>query len=105
VDRRDGKPKQALAVSGGLVHGHTAYRDPLLAGLSDEELKALNTITGKLALPAPDTPQNQTQSNTAILTVEVVPEAIQEFPASQEASTEASQDGQFAPETSEEKAV
>ena len=61
VDRRDGKAKQAVALSGGLLHAHTVYRDPLLAGLSDEELKALNALSMKLALPSPDGPQNQTQ--------------------------------------------
>jgi hypothetical protein len=66
TDRRDGKPKQAVDVSGGIMHAHTVYRDPLLASLSDEELKALDGLTKKLALPAPDGPRNQTESNTAI---------------------------------------
>jgi len=65
TDRRDGKAKQAVEVSGGLLHAHTAYRDPKLAALSQEELTALDALTRKLALPAPDAPQNQIESNTA----------------------------------------
>lgn len=38
VDRRDGKAKQALSVTGGILHTHTVYRDPLLDSLSDDEL-------------------------------------------------------------------
>ena len=38
TDRRDGKAKQAVQVSGALLHAHTAYRDPKLAKLSPEEL-------------------------------------------------------------------
>jgi hypothetical protein len=41
TDRRDGKPKQAVDISGNLNHTHTAYRDPRLAGSSGEELAAL----------------------------------------------------------------
>src|SRR5271167_1041452 len=37
TDRRDGKPKQQVDVSGGLLHAHTVYRDPRLASLSQEE--------------------------------------------------------------------
>ena len=59
TDRRDGKPRQAVEVSGGIVHAHTAYRDPKLAALSLEELQSLDSITKKLALPAPDVPQEQ----------------------------------------------
>jgi hypothetical protein len=66
VDRRDGKAKQAVQVSGGLLHAHTVYRDPLLAALSPEELKALDGLTRKLALPAPDGPHNQIESKPAI---------------------------------------
>jgi hypothetical protein len=44
---------------------------PLLAALSQEELEALDGITRKLALPAPDTPQNQIESKPAIEAVEV----------------------------------
>jgi hypothetical protein len=66
TDRRDGKAKQAIEVNGGLLHAHTVYRDPKLAALSNEELQALDAISRKLALPAPDGPQNQIESNTAI---------------------------------------
>jgi hypothetical protein len=66
TDRRDGKAKQAVEVSGGLLHAHTAYRDPKLAAPSQEELAALDALTRKLALPAPDTPPNQLESNPAI---------------------------------------
>jgi hypothetical protein len=72
TDRRDGKAKQAIEVKGGLVHAHTAYRDPKLAALSQEELAALDALTKKLALPAPDASQNQIESNTAIEDAEVV---------------------------------
>ena len=75
TDRRDGKAKQAVEVSGGLLHAHTAYRDPKLAALSGEELLALDALTKKLALPAPDTPQNQIESNTAIEVLEVQSES------------------------------
>ncbi len=75
TDRRDGKPKQAVNVSGGLLHAHTAYRDPRLAALSQDELQALDTLTRKLAEPAPDGPQNQIESNTAFEAVEVESEA------------------------------
>jgi hypothetical protein len=66
TDRRDGKARQAVTVTGELLHAHTVYRDPLLAALSQEELKALDGITRKLALPAPDAPYNQIESTTAI---------------------------------------
>jgi hypothetical protein len=49
-----------------IVHAHTVYRDPMLAALSQEELLALDGMTRKLALPAPDTPRSQIESNTAI---------------------------------------
>lgn len=39
-DRIFGKPKQDVSVSGGLVHAHT--RDPFLAFLPKEALKALS---------------------------------------------------------------
>jgi hypothetical protein len=68
VDRRDGKAKQAVEVAGGILHAHTVYRNPQLAALSQEELQALDGITRKLALPAPDAPQNQIESNTPIET-------------------------------------
>jgi len=66
TDRRDGRPKQAVEVAGGIIHAHTVYRDPLLAALSPEELKALDGLTRKLALPAPDGPHNQIESKPAI---------------------------------------
>jgi len=75
TDRRDGKAKQAIEVNGGLLHAHTVYRDPKLAALSNEELAALDALTRKLALPAPDTPQNQIESKPAIEVVEVASEA------------------------------
>lgn len=62
TDRRDGKPKQAVDVTGGILHAHTVYRDPRLAALSQEELQALDAITSKLALPAP---KNQAESGPA----------------------------------------
>ncbi len=71
VDRRDGKAKQAVQVSGGLLHAHTVYRDPLLAALSPEELKALDGLTRKLALPAPDGPHNQIESKPAVEMIDV----------------------------------
>jgi hypothetical protein len=71
TDRRDGKAKQAVEVSGGLIHAHTAYRDPRLAALSQDELNALDALTRKLALPAPDSPQNQIESNRAIEVTEL----------------------------------
>jgi len=75
TDRRDGKAKQAVQVSGALLHAHTPYRDPKLAKLSQEELTALDALTRKLALPSPDASQNQTESNTAIEAVEMESEA------------------------------
>jgi hypothetical protein len=78
TDRRDGKAKQAVEVSGGPLHAHTAYRDPRLAALSPEELQSLDALTRKLALPAPDGPQNKIESNTAIEEVEVESEPIED---------------------------
>jgi hypothetical protein len=75
TDRRDGKAKQAIEVKGGLVHAHTAYRDPKLAALSSEELLALDALTRKLALPAPNTLYNQIESNSAIEASDVDSEA------------------------------
>jgi hypothetical protein len=37
TDRRDGKAKQPIEVKGGLIRAHTAYRDPKLVALSQEE--------------------------------------------------------------------
>lgn len=79
TDRRDGKPRQAVDVSGGIMHAHTVYRDPRLAELSHDELLTLDALTQKLALPAPspdaaqDGPQNQ--SNRAIEAIEVEKDA------------------------------
>jgi hypothetical protein len=42
-----------------------------LARLSREEIRFLNAIARKLALPAQDGPHNQTKSNTAIKAEEV----------------------------------
>jgi hypothetical protein len=44
---------------------------PCWPHFSQEELQALDGITRKLALPAPDTPQNQIESKPAIEAVEV----------------------------------
>lgn len=75
TDRRDGRPKQAVEVAGGIVHAHTVYRDPLLAALSPDELKALDALSRKLALPAPDTLQNQIESKPAIELIDVQSDA------------------------------
>jgi hypothetical protein len=66
TDRRDGKPKQAVEVSGELAHSQVPYRDPRLANLSPEELQTLDSLTRKLAAPAQDGLHNQIESNTAI---------------------------------------
>ena len=75
TDRRDGKPRQAVDVSGGIVHAHTVYRDPKLAALSPEELQSLDALTKKLALPAPATPQdsphNHIESDPATIAIDV----------------------------------
>ena len=47
-----------------------------LARLSPEEIQFLSAIARKLRALAPDTPQNQTKSNTAAEAVEAVSEAI-----------------------------
>jgi hypothetical protein len=65
TDRKDGKPKQAVDVTGGIIHAHTTYRDPRLALLSQEELQALNVITSMLALPAMPESKNQVESGPA----------------------------------------
>ena len=76
TDRRDGKPRQAVEVSGGIVHAHTVCRDPKLAALSPEELQSLDALTKKLAMPdsnpSPDGPHNQIESKPAIEAAEVV---------------------------------
>jgi hypothetical protein len=62
-------------VSGGILHAHAVYRDPRLAGLSQEELQALDNLTKKL-LPesdaAPDGPHNQIESKPAIEAAETL---------------------------------
>ena len=75
TDRRDGKAKQAVEVSGGLLHAHTAYRDPKLAALSQEELISLDALTKKLALPSPDASQNQIESKPDFEAIEVESES------------------------------
>jgi hypothetical protein len=77
TDRRDGKPKQAVDVTGGIIHPHTTYRDPLLAALSQEELQTLNAITAKLALPAVPEPKNQAESGPASIT-EIASEVLKD---------------------------
>ena len=81
-----GKAKQAVDISGGIVHAHTVYRNPQLAALSLEELQALDDITKKLALPAPDGPQNHTKSDTETNAIDVECEAIETVQAPQNAS-------------------
>jgi hypothetical protein len=72
TDRRDGKPKQQVDVSGGLMHAHTVYRDPRLANLSAEELANLDSLTRKLVATAQDGPHNQIESKPEIEAVESV---------------------------------
>jgi len=65
-DRIQGKPKQDVSVSGGLVHAHV--RDPRLAALPQEALlelaRAYDQILVKhLPDAPPDTQQNQMESN------------------------------------------
>ena len=74
TDRRDGKPKQAVDISGTLNHAAVPYRNPALAGLSNEELALLDGITRKLlpAVPAaPDASLNQPQSNATPAEIEI----------------------------------
>ena len=52
-------------------------RDPRLAALSQEELHALDAITGKLALPAPKEPENQAESGPANI-AEIAAEVLKE---------------------------
>ena len=74
-DRIYGKPKQDVAVSGGLAHVHT--RDPLLSALPKEALETLarayDDVLARYALPslptsetAQDGQHNQIESNPAI---------------------------------------
>ena len=62
TDRRDGKPKQAVDLSGTLNQAAVPYRDPRLAGLSDDEPATLDGLTRKLLPAVPDVPENQPQS-------------------------------------------
>jgi len=62
TDRRDGKPKQAVEVGEQIQHALTVYRNPVLAGLSAEELASLDALSRKLALPEPKPPQIQEES-------------------------------------------
>src|SRR5215470_7580353 len=59
-DRIYGKPKQDVAVSGGLLHAHA--RDPLLVALPKEALEALarhyDDVLAKYVLPATDAQQD-----------------------------------------------
>jgi hypothetical protein len=79
-DRIYGKPKQEMSVAGGLLHTHT--RDPRLTSLSTESLEELarkyDEFLAKHTLPAldvaPDGPQNQIESNSAIEEAEVLSE-------------------------------
>jgi hypothetical protein len=79
-DRVFGKPKQEMNVSGGVLRTHT--RNPLLTSLPKEALEDLarkyDEVLAMHALPpldvAPDAPQNQIESNTAIEEAEVVSE-------------------------------
>jgi hypothetical protein len=64
-----------LLLQGSCAAAHTAYRDPKLAALSSEELLALDALTRKLALPAPNTLYNQIESNSAIEASDVDSEA------------------------------
>jgi hypothetical protein len=71
TDRVFGRPRQAVDVSGGIIHAHTAYRDPRLARLSQEALQALyEHELRKIALPASDAAQdgqhNQIESKPAL---------------------------------------
>lgn len=76
-DRVYGKPKQDVSVSGGIVHAHTVYRNPILASLSLEELAQLDALTKKLAAPVQDGPHNQTQSESATNTIDIECESIE----------------------------
>jgi len=65
-DRIQGKPKQDVSVSGGLVHARV--RDPRLAALPKEALEALaraydEILVKHLPDAPPDAPQNQMESN------------------------------------------
>jgi hypothetical protein len=50
TDRVHGKAKQQVDITGTVAHSHTQYRNPLLSGLTDEEFKALDAATRKMAM-------------------------------------------------------
>jgi hypothetical protein len=66
TDRRDGKPKQAVEIGGGVAHTIVPYRDPRLANLSPEDLQALDELTKKLLPAAQKGPVNQIESKPEI---------------------------------------
>lgn len=72
TDRRDGRPKQAVELTGALTHTQAPYRDPRLANLSPEELANLDSPTRKLATTAQDGPHNQVESKPEIEADELV---------------------------------
>lgn|GEM_PF-2952090 len=76
TDRRDGKPKQAVEVEGRVAHAHVTFRDARLAGLSDEELRALSAVIPKLAVTSPDTPHNQKESKPDTNGFPMLPDSI-----------------------------
>jgi hypothetical protein len=77
-DRVQGKPKQDLSVSGGMLHVHA--RDPLLASLPKEGLEKLlrawDEVFSEYAPTVEDTaqdgPQNQIESKPATQALSVV---------------------------------
>jgi hypothetical protein len=75
TDRRDGKSKQAVEVEGRIAHAHVAYRDPSLAGLTEEGLRALSAVLLKLAVGLPESPHIQTQSVSETNTFRWLPDA------------------------------
>jgi hypothetical protein len=82
-DRLMGKPKQEVGISGGLVHAHT--RDPRLMALSNEALaelaEAYDCVLAKhspnVLAAAQDGPQNQKESNRALLPACIASEAVE----------------------------
>ena len=65
-----------MEVSDGRLHEHAAYRDPLLAALSQEELQKLDELTRKLALPAHDASVDQIESKPAIESADMRPRDV-----------------------------
>jgi len=63
------KPNYTKRLAGAAVL--LAWRDPRLAALTEEEFHTLEGILRKLRTSSPDSPQNQTESNRAIETVQV----------------------------------